>query len=374
MAGLWRRRATVMIVGTIIAAAGAPAGAVVRTYTLIDLGDVESQAQSLNALGQSAGWFMNGPSQPERAFLHNGGMVELGLLQGGTSARATALNDLGDVVGSGGRNDHGPQFQEVTQAFLWQNGTMVPLGALYDPSDFNRRHGYSEAHAINALGQVAGFSEVFRCASQHAFLWQAGVMEDISGGAGDPSFSRAFAINDSGHVVGYIVSSVCTTTPPPARAFLWIDGAMNLLPLPTGHTTGSAHGINEEGLVVGTTGNGSTTRAILWDGPGMTDLGVLAGDSSSMARDINDSGRIVGVSWGQTGSRAFLWQDGVMHDLDDLLDGFSDWELQDATGINNDGGISGYGLHDGQPRAFVLMPVEPSFRLRRSTIRERMNR
>lgn len=373
MAGLWGRRATVMIAG-IIAVAGAPASAVVRTYTLVDLGDVESQAIGLNALGQSAGWFSNGPSQPERAFLHNGALIELGFLQGGSSARATDVNDLGEVVGSGGRNDHGPQFQEVTQAFLWRDGTMTPLGALYDPLDFNRRHGYSEAYAINALGQVAGFSEVFRCASQHAFLWQDGTMLDISGGAGDPSFSRAFAINDSGHVVGYIVSNVCTTTPPPARAFLWIDGTMSLLPLPTGHTTGSAHGINDEGLVVGTTGSGTVTRAILWDGQLMTDLGVLAGDFSSMARAINNSGQVVGISWGESGFRAFLWQDGVMHELKDLLDGFSGWELQDATGINDEGEVSGYGLHDGQPRAFVLAPEEPSFRLRRSTLRERVHR
>lgn len=374
MAGLFGRRATVMIVGTIIAVAGAPAGAVVRTYTLIDLGNVESQAQDLNAHGQSAGWFTDGPSRQAHAFLHNGGMIDLGLLQGGTSARATALNDLGEVVGLGGRNDYGPEFQEVTQAFLWQNGTMIPLGALYDPSDFNRRHGYSEAHAINDQGQVAGFSEIFRCGSRHAFLWQDGAMLDISGGPGNPSYSHAFGINDLGQVVGYIVSDACTTTPPPARAFLWADGTMSLLALPTGHTTSSAHAINGVGQVVGTSGDGSVTHAILWDGQSMTDLGVLAGDSSSVARDINDAGLIVGASWGQTGSRAFIWQDGEMHDLDDLLDGVSGWDLQDATGIDDDGGIAGFGLYYGQMRAFVLLPVEPSFRMRRSANRERMHR
>jgi len=329
-------------------------------YTLTDLGELgggSSEAHAINELGHVVGRsaVTTGEFHP---FLNDGAASDLGTLEGGTSGQATALNDRGDVVGYSGINGYGPQFGEVTQAFLWQNGGLRSLGALWCECNFNRRYGYSEAHAINSVGQVVGFSEARRCGSEHAFLWQDGAMEDISGGPGDPSFSRAYAINDSGQVAGLIVRDICAGQSLPTRAFVWENGVLQELGVLTGHTYSAAFGINEAGEVVGRSGEGSVSRAFLWDQETLADLGVLAGDASSSALDVNDSGQVVGASWGadESSSRAFLWQAGTIHDLNDLVAGHPDWRLLEATDINDAGEIVGSGLNHGRLRAYRLTP------------------
>jgi probable HAF family extracellular repeat protein len=360
-----RLRGTAQLIGAVVGGlvllgAAAGARATLPVYTLTDLGELgggSSEAHAINELGQVVGRsaVTTGAFHP---FLNDGTPNDLGTLEGGTSGEATAVNDLGEVVGYGGINGYGPEFAEITQAFLWRNGTLRSLGALWCECGFNRRYGYSEAHAINSRGQVVGFSEARRCGSQHAFLWQDGAMEDISGGPGDPSYSRAYAINDSGQVAGLIARDACSTPSPSTRAFVWDAGAIQELGVLDGHTSSAAYGINEAGHVVGRSGDGSASRATLWDREQLTDLGVLAGDASSSALDLNDTGQVVGYSWGtdEAPSRAFLWQAGTMNDLNQLIAGHPDWVLLEATAINDAGEIVGFGLHHGRMRAYRLTP------------------
>lgn len=339
-------------------AAGSPPS--MPPYTLDDLGDLgggESQALGISEAGMVVGRsaLATGAMHP---FASDRRMADLGTLTGGTSGQATDVNELGQVVGHGGINGYGPPYPQITQGFIVSDGTMQPVGALHCPCSVNRRHGYSEAHAINALGEVVGFSEVFRCGGQHAFLWREGVMQDIGGGAGDPSYSRAWAINDAGQVTGDIRSRTDCSVWPHARAFLWDDGVMRDLGTLDGHSFSTGTAINQAGQVAGLSGDGPVTRAVLWDAGTITDLGALPGDVSSEASDINDAGQVVGFSSGADPSavRAFLWQDGVMHDLNDLITADARWVLMHATGINDAGEIAGYGLRDGRMRAWLLRP------------------
>lgn len=85
----------------------------------------------------------------------------------------------------------------------------------------------------------------------------------------------------------------------------------------------------------------------------MQGLGTLGG-SSSRAEAINASGQVVG--WANTASgamHAFSWQNGTMVDLNTVISDPS-WVVEVATGINNAGSVVGYGLHNGQMRAFLL--------------------
>jgi probable HAF family extracellular repeat protein len=91
---------------------------------------------------------------------------------------------------------------------------------------------------------------------------------------------------------------------------------LELLP---GGRSGTAMGVNDEGLAVGVSDTGDQTRhAVLWREGRITDLGTLGGWHSE-ACDVNRHGVVVG--WSETESRAlhpFIWRDGRMTDLGTL--------------------------------------------------------
>jgi probable HAF family extracellular repeat protein len=93
----------------------------------------------------------------------------------------------------------------------------------------------------------------------------------------------------------------------------------------------------------------------------MSDLGVLTGDLVGVAYSINERGQVVGSSGSSSNptdftTHAFLWENGVMTDLQTRIPANSGWKLVVAGGINNRGQIDGYGIHNGNYRAFLLTP------------------
>ena len=124
-------------------------------------------------------------------------LLDLGTIGGGTQSRASAINATGQVVGFT-ETQAGSYFEH---AFRWTRATgMQDLGTLPGGT-------WSEASGINAAGQVVGWSTPPEVGPNgllggHAFLWtQAGGMQDLGTLPGD-HVSRAWAINASGTVVG----------------------------------------------------------------------------------------------------------------------------------------------------------------------------
>jgi probable HAF family extracellular repeat protein len=175
--------------------------------------------------------------------------------------------------------------------------------------------------AINSLGQVSGEADTAPDAhgarEQHAFLYD-GTMHDIGA-----SVAPGSGINDSGHVVGGMTTSV-----------VLYDGAAHTLGS-LGGSAASGQAINNSDQVAGwalTPGMSNTAEhAILYDGA-MHDLGTLGG-SNSAALAINASGEVVGSSnlTGNAVTHAFLY-DGTMHDLGSLGGGSQAWAVN-ASGL-----------------------------------------
>jgi probable HAF family extracellular repeat protein len=147
-----------------------------------------SSAVSINDAGQIAGRRLG-----FRAVIlePRGGLTELGTL-GGETSTPSDINEAGQVVGF---SDPDVDSSEGSHAFLWDRSTgMVDLGVL--PGDLSSR-----ATAINNVGQVVGVgagSGFFR-----PFLWQGGSgMVELPLLAGDTE-GQALDVNDAGTIVGW---------------------------------------------------------------------------------------------------------------------------------------------------------------------------
>ncbi|MBU6401840.1 MAG: DUF3466 family protein [Verrucomicrobia bacterium] len=286
-------------------------------------------ANALNASGQVAGYGASTNGQTH-AFLYAGGQtLDLGTLPGGSSSEALALNSLGQVVGdstvSGG----------ATHAFLYANGQMTDLGTL--------PRGYSSyATGINDAGQIVGWSDTTPAGysyprPDHAFLYSAGQMEDLgSVGTLFATWSHAMAINASGQVAGW--SDTDNGGGP--HAFLYTSGVMRDLGT-LGGDQSRASAINASGQVVGwsSLAQGYASHAFLYSGGVMSDLGTLTNQSNSYAAGINSVGQVAGYSTSTGNGPAFLHSiAGGLINLSTQV-GDPNWSVGGAVGINDAGQV-----------------------------------
>jgi probable HAF family extracellular repeat protein len=138
------------IVGVVNTAAGRrpviwPMGGQVATELMLLSGHVTGEAMAINNRGDTVGYSANAAALP-RATLWpaNGGVVDLGMLPGGTFSRALESNDAGVVVGAAG-GDH------ESRAFVWtQAAGMQDLNTLITATDFV----LTQAVGINNVGDI----------------------------------------------------------------------------------------------------------------------------------------------------------------------------------------------------------------------------
>lgn len=295
------------------------------TYKIIDLGTLGgriSGARAINDFGQVVGWSKNAegqtqafiwsksagmmgignPSAYSQAFGINGldqvvglsdgqgfiwekfsGLQPLGFLSNGIYSNALDINDSSQVVGSGDGYPNNSLVYYIADslAFGWTESfglTQLATPAWHPVETY--------ARGINANGEVAGSARDAINADLRAVKWDtAGNLVYLS-----MQPSVAFAINDSGFVVGNAGN----------LAYLWFDDWNSQF-----ICRGAAYDINNAGQVVGS----YEDRAYVWDSSGLVNLGALPGGHASAAFGINNLGQIVGWSLdAQSTQHAVLWE------------------------------------------------------------------
>jgi probable HAF family extracellular repeat protein len=331
-----------------------------------------SQALGINASGQIVGWHRLPGAPAPNAFLitpqwidgklqwsadANGDgvndlMTNLGTL-GGSGSIAFDINDLGQIVGYAGSAD-GNDYP-----FLWNPdsvnaswGTMIHLGTLGGVGHYA---GDSiSAYQINNAGQIVGVSRM-----------------------------------SEGWLRGFVITPQDTDNDGTPDCWADLDGSgVNTLMSPLGglavNNNSKAYAINETGMMVGEAGSTISTiwgHAVRWDKQSddnfaVADLGGLHAKYYSRAQDVNTDGVIVGYSQEMTVTliqgknklyepvgeqRAFVVKDGKLQALDQLVSGLAGLTtVNSAAAISDNGYIVGWGEIAGNRRAFIAVPITSS--------------
>jgi probable HAF family extracellular repeat protein len=312
-------------------AAAAPAAAA-TTYTITDLGSLGSgtaAGTAINASGQVTGYsvlpkLVQVPclypqkqkcfAQPIHAFLwSNGTMADLDTL-GGLNSNGMAISDSGEVVGTA-------DTKTGSSLFLWNGHNIRALSVM---TKFG-------GAGINDSGQIAGQCnelpanpEVYGCVVSNGT--PTALPDCLSG--------EAVAINNNGQVLGDCPNAV-----------LFTNGAPTVLPTLGGGTSGGT-AISSNGQVVGTakTSTGAFD-GFLWSNGTLTDLGPNFSPAA-----VNASGVVVG---GQ-----FIYSNGTLQNLNNLIPAGSPYQIESATGINDNGQIvaNATDTATGQTHALLLSP------------------
>ncbi len=203
----------------------------------------------------------------------------------------------------------------ASSSFAGQTYLITDLG--------NLGGGSASAAAINESNQVVGTSSV-AAGVFDAFLFSGGAMRDLGNFGGG---STATALNDRGDVVG---SSFATTNHP----FLFRNGTLIDLGLPSGFNSGVANGVNDSDQVIGEFTSGTRRRtvrtAFLWQNGAFQ---IISG-SNFTASAINDAGQVAGTDGGGV---AAVWHNGVVTELG-ALPGAT---FSSASAINELGQVAG---------------------------------
>jgi probable HAF family extracellular repeat protein len=291
------------------------------TYTLTVVGEANSAAYDVNALGQVVGGVEVGNTR--HAFFYDGqAFNDIGTL-GGAGSVALRINDSGTIVGTS-------ETAGLNQGFRYAGGVMTGLTDTLTASDISNTGLITgTAYLLNNMGEP-----VWR-----AYTWNNGVLTNLGNLAGaDEWSSEGHGINSAGQVAG--TAQVEGLPGAPTQPFLYSNGVMKDLGN-LGNIYSNAWAINEAGDVVGSVGvpeNGGLPylwHAFVYSGGVMKDLGNLVPDGLSSAYDINNKGEAVGRADTANGSRGVLYANGTIAVLESLIDPVDGWTVENANGIND---------------------------------------
>jgi probable HAF family extracellular repeat protein len=271
-----------LTVGTIVAAIPALA----QTYTIQDLGlapgTTDPLGQGLNDVGQVCG-FCETQNGPVATFSAGGQVIILEPTDSKDIASARGIDNAGNVVGYE-MPDKAPV--NTARALIWSNG-----GKAQDITSTSIFPGGEEALAVSKTsGEVVGlgFTSAPINNEWHMFEYANGKTVDLG-----PATANAtpIAINDSGVMLVNFTNG---------EQAIFSDGTFTPIAQPP-NATARANAINNSGVLVGYIVSGTNVpHGALYSDGVWTDLGTLAGAArGTQAVGINSSGQIIGVAEGK---------------------------------------------------------------------------
>jgi hypothetical protein len=232
-------------------------------------GEESAFARGVNASAQVVG-----SSGDHPVLWENGEPTELPVLDGATRGAARDINDAGQATGE-------VSVDGLPRAVLWDDGAVTEIGWL--PG-----HDRSLAQAIGNAGHVVGVSTATSVLTGTGFLWHEGEMTPLPPLPGDDA-STAMFVNSAGVAVGLSVDTfddaarfvqwengepteiahtlfpisydlvgitdegaVVFSAEDGAQAFIWLDGALTLVPSPDEDAIAyAARAASPGGLILG---------------------------------------------------------------------------------------------------------------------------
>jgi probable HAF family extracellular repeat protein len=283
---------------------------------------------------------------------HSNAITDLGVLSGGTNSSAAGVTSRGVATGTSDYLD--PEYGVVQRAFLYKDSSLKMIGTLGGSQSYGT--------GINESNQVAGYATTANDATTHGFFYDStsATLRDL-GTLKKGSNSSAFALNNLGGVGGSSdTGNVDAFGNPITDAVIWSVGKtieIKDLGNLSGGIYAQVNALNNFGVATGfsTLESGQSDAFVYFQGK-MIDIGTLGG-SAAQGLGVNDFGVVVGYSntTGDAGIDAFLWTAFTgMIDLNSLLPAGSPWVLLEASGINDEGRVVGYGTINGEYHAFIL--------------------
>jgi probable HAF family extracellular repeat protein len=316
-----------------------------------------AEALSINSKNSIVGYSFGVDARRDGAFLWTPDsckMIDLGSLGGGT-ARATAINDFGLVVG------HSANSQGMTRAFAYSQGVMSDMGG---PSTSNER-----ALSVNNAGHAAGSEDTPGSDPGSAVLYTSQGLQYL------PSFQgkhvlAATGINEYDELVGFQILPgeiaglihYPNLTQPPNYGWYRINAVAANPRIPALDLGIQPRAINRADYVTGAAGIGVMHAFLSKHFFQTIDLGTLNPSDpgvTSVGMGLDSANRVVGFSEKvpSGGPVAFLHDGSTMIDLNTRLVNPAGWELMSANAINDNGWIVGTGRYNGQQVAVVLVPT-----------------
>jgi uncharacterized membrane protein len=288
------------------------------------------EVTDINDKGQVSGWRITGAGA-SGAFIWRAGAFQIvPPPDGGFFSQAFGLNDWSELAGA-----YATFPPDREHSFFWRNGRLTEIAVVPGETGVEAVH-------LNNRRQVVVLSRHPELGAQY-FIWQRGRVTPLDR-VPDRGF-RANRINDRGVVVGESFVSGSDAVP-----LLWQDGAAMLLDLPEGATSASGRDINDHNTVLVNAQVSQRSAAYLWDEGLYTALPAVPGREQAHSSGLNNAGVVVGTSFNPAESvgTATVWYGLQAADLNTLVRANDPLKphvrLQSALLVNDRGEIVARGI------------------------------